>query len=409
MLLGILACCQAQLKVSLQFPSAAPREVFVASELPKAAPATSTKAGGANLDFNIPAFGGSDRIYVWDHTTNNIASKPIKDISNGTWTLKDTDFNLVGTVTVHVEHKGQAVQAAKVTLSSKGKSEDKLLDPTLKGDVQFFGYPAGDLRVKVAYNTSEKKEATSEQIFPISAKRDKAEPVLSVSIADDVATVAEAPPTSPGAAQGTSQTPGQPAKPAQPQGEEGTPIGKIIIMLLALVAVAGVAYWIYYMATHKPKQLEDAMVKLGVQMPTQHDPNAAAPIPVTPLPPAPPAPKIMLDDAEPTPLMSPTAVVATPMVSGGDPTLVSESGMRTELAEGETTVGREDGLGLSLAGESTVSRRHASLMRTGKSTVLKDLGSTNGTFVNGTRLQGEATLKPGDQVQFGSVRFRYEG
>jgi len=127
------------------------------------------------------------------------------------------------------------------------------------------------------------------------------------------------------------------------------------------------------------------------------------------LPVGPPAPKIMLDDAEPIPLGPTTAAAPTPIVSAGEPTLVRETGERTSLSEGEMIVGRDDGLGLSLVGENTVSRRHASVSRSGKTAVVKDLGSTNGTFVNGTRLQGEATLKPGDQVQFGSVRFRYEG
>jgi pSer/pThr/pTyr-binding forkhead associated (FHA) protein len=37
------------------------------------------------------------------------------------------------------------------------------------------------------------------------------------------------------------------------------------------------------------------------------------------------------------------------------------------------------------------------------------MGSTNGTFVNGAQVQGDTTLRNGDAVQFGAVRFRYEG
>jgi len=66
-------------------------------------------------------------------------------------------------------------------------------------------------------------------------------------------------------------------------------------------------------------------------------------------------------------------------------------------------------LGLSLVGESTVSRRHAQLSRSGGTVIVKDFGSTNGTFVNGVQLQGEKQLQVGDTVQFGSVRFRFEG
>jgi hypothetical protein len=411
MLLGLMAFSHAQLKISLQFESAAPREVFVASELPNTAPATTVKAGGASLDYSVPAFGGTDRIYVWDRTTNNIASKPIKDITGNVWAPKAADYNLIGNLTVHVEHKGQAVQAAKVNLSTKGKSDEKLLDPSAKGDVSFFGYPTGDLHVKVSFNATDKQERSQEQIFPEAAKRDKPEPVLSVSIPDEVATISEAPGTQSNGTQGTTPAGGQAAKqPAKAEEGGGGGVGSLVLMFIALLVIGGAAYAFYHVITKKPKQFEETLQKLGVQIPNQQDPAAGAPIPVTPLPPAAPAPKIMLDDAEPTPLVGAVAVAPpTPIAIGGEPTLVKETGERTELMEGETVVGREDGLGLSLAGESTVSRRHATVTRTGRTTVVKDLGSTNGTFVNGTRLQGETTLKPGDQVQFGSVRFRYEG
>lgn len=48
-----------------------------------------------------------------------------------------------------------------------------------------------------------------------------------------------------------------------------------------------------------------------------------------------------------------------------------------------------------------ISRRHARLFAQGGSYVLEDLGSTNGTFINGQRLVGPAILRPGDSVTFG--------
>ena len=42
-----------------------------------------------------------------------------------------------------------------------------------------------------------------------------------------------------------------------------------------------------------------------------------------------------------------------------------------------------------------VSRHHLRFTRGADGCTMEDLGSTNGTFVNGTRLQGETTLKPG--------------
>lgn len=48
-----------------------------------------------------------------------------------------------------------------------------------------------------------------------------------------------------------------------------------------------------------------------------------------------------------------------------------------------------------------ISRRHSRLFLQGNSYVLEDMGSTNGTFVNGQRLMGPHVLRPGDVVTFG--------
>ncbi len=48
-----------------------------------------------------------------------------------------------------------------------------------------------------------------------------------------------------------------------------------------------------------------------------------------------------------------------------------------------------------------ISRRHARLFMQGNTFALEDLGSTNGTFVNGQRLMGPNVLRPGDVITFG--------
>ncbi|CAM5554520.1 peptide-binding protein [Streptomyces spiroverticillatus] len=68
-------------------------------------------------------------------------------------------------------------------------------------------------------------------------------------------------------------------------------------------------------------------------------------------------------------------------------------------------IGRDIGNGLRLSHE-TVSRRHAELLRQGGLWILRDLGSTNGTCVNGRRVTGTAVVNDGDQVSFGRMSFR---
>ncbi|MEW2297471.1 DUF1707 and FHA domain-containing protein [Streptomyces sp. NPDC006743] len=68
-------------------------------------------------------------------------------------------------------------------------------------------------------------------------------------------------------------------------------------------------------------------------------------------------------------------------------------------------IGRDPASGLRLNHE-TVSRLHAELRHQGGLWILRDLGSTNGTTVNGRRVTGAAVVREGDQVGFGQVTYR---
>jgi FHA domain/Domain of unknown function (DUF1707) len=56
--------------------------------------------------------------------------------------------------------------------------------------------------------------------------------------------------------------------------------------------------------------------------------------------------------------------------------------------------------------EASVSRRHAELRREGERWLLRDLGSLNGTRVNGMRVVEEIEVHPGDRLSFGDARYR---
>jgi hypothetical protein len=68
-------------------------------------------------------------------------------------------------------------------------------------------------------------------------------------------------------------------------------------------------------------------------------------------------------------------------------------------------IGRAPGSDLRLS-DVSVSRSHAVLRREPHGWVLHDLGSTNGTHVNGHRVTGAVPVRPGDQVSFGNLAFR---
>ena len=72
------------------------------------------------------------------------------------------------------------------------------------------------------------------------------------------------------------------------------------------------------------------------------------------------------------------------------------------------TIGRSPDCDCLLT-EPSVSRRHAELRRDGERWLLRDLGSRNGTRLNGMRVTEEVEVRPGDQLSLGGVRYRLGG
>ena len=74
-------------------------------------------------------------------------------------------------------------------------------------------------------------------------------------------------------------------------------------------------------------------------------------------------------------------------------------GLHWSLPEGTTRIGRDPDDGIFLD-DVTVSRHHAEFEVTEDTMIVRDLGSTNGTYVNGTR-RDQADLSSGDEVIIG--------
>lgn len=80
-------------------------------------------------------------------------------------------------------------------------------------------------------------------------------------------------------------------------------------------------------------------------------------------------------------------------------------GQRFPIA-GRSTIGRDTLCEITIPG-NYLSRRHAELLPFGTSLKIRDLGSSNGTYVNGERVT-EAALKHGDTLRLDVLRFRVE-
>src|ERR1044071_911382 len=82
------------------------------------------------------------------------------------------------------------------------------------------------------------------------------------------------------------------------------------------------------------------------------------------------------------------------------------TGTTCELQAEKTTIGRLDDNTFQIT-EPSVSSHHCEIIRRGNDIVVKDLGSTNGTFINGEKV-GEATLKSGQILRLGQGEMRLE-
>ncbi len=79
-----------------------------------------------------------------------------------------------------------------------------------------------------------------------------------------------------------------------------------------------------------------------------------------------------------------------------------------ELTKDEVVLGRLPECDIQL-NSNMVSRKHAQLLVSEDGVKVEDLGSGNGTFLNGQKIEGQVKLKNGDRLKFGPILFRFEG
>jgi hypothetical protein len=122
--------------------------------------------------------------------------------------------------------------------------------------------------------------------------------------------------------------------------------------------------------------------------------------------------RLPADYEEATGMQSASAGLGETAASAGRPLLRvgSAAGLRAgaayDLSDG-AVLGRGDGADIALE-DTFASTRHARLVPQGDVIVLEDLGSTNGTYLNGEPLHGPQPLHAGDRIRIGDSEFTFE-
>ena len=83
------------------------------------------------------------------------------------------------------------------------------------------------------------------------------------------------------------------------------------------------------------------------------------------------------------------------------------AGRTQELSADKVTIGRVEDNTFQIA-EPSVSSHHCEVFLRGNDVVVKDLNSTNGTFINGEKTTEEAVLKPGQTLRLGQIELKLE-
>lgn len=372
--------------VPIIFPSDADYAVFVAEGPVDSVPSTAETSTGSAVTLSVAGRRDSERVLVINRTANRLAARLVKEVKVAGWSVKAEDFGGPAEVLVLVTQGGAPASVASVTLSQGNRRVVRLVTPESNGEVRFFDFKPGELKYQVVFDRDGRPGETVEGTLRLGSSSDPLEIALP-----------GAPVTAPGAATNTEAAPKADAAPK----ETTSPIGQLFGFLLGVGAVGALLYAALRYYQRDPDSVNTQLGKLGVQLPRPVD-DPTDPVAYVPAGPAAKPAPIVLDPAAADPVVAPASLA-------GAPALVDASGSSWEIPEGRSEIGREPELGKSFPNESTLSRRHAAITRTGGEVKLEDLGSTNGTFVNGSKLTSLVFLRPGDEVRFGSLVFRYRG
>lgn len=365
-----------------------------------------------DIKANVTVGGNDTTLFVLDETTGTIASYPLAKIADGApLRVAADDFRMVRSVGVKITAtEGKPVEKASVTLKdSKGKTQSRVLTAADGGVARFENVALGRASVTAQYGADGPKATQEVTVAPVKGGG----PVeLTVGLSGNVPTL-----TSTAAPATNSSSPSSTDTGSREQ-EDNAPsaANNFLPGLIGLALLAAAGYYGLRQARQRGMTVAGSLKQIGVEFPqdAQTTPVGHLKPAAPPLPPLPSLTELPAAGPAAAGVVTASSGGATAAVSGGGPRLVGVSGpVSGEVFLLETaapfTVGREEGNTLALTQDNTLSRRHARVEARGGGWVVADAGSSNGTYVNGQKVEGSIAIAPGDEIQVGSARFRYEG
>ncbi|MCB0825645.1 MAG: FHA domain-containing protein [Armatimonadetes bacterium] len=391
-LLAVVSFADSTFKVTM--PRDGAFEIWVSDSINHYAKPKSTLSDTKELEFTTAENPSTSTVYAHDPQTGRVAESSLADImKTKDWAPKADAFKRVYSVTIAVKNAKGPVNNVNLIVAIGATTNSRNLLDKENAEITLYNLPNPDLKISLSYDNDTKQTDTELHSVPADGPSHKIE----ISAPDFIEPVASV---------GTTATEGDAPKADSKEKDEPkttrSPLAVLFNYLIGFGLVGGIGYGIYWYYKNNTTKVEAALKQAGIQASNPPDPTGAMPVE----PQNKPLEKIQLGGVTPTPSDAGAAVAAVTPITA-NPRLVGSDGTAVNLSEGELTVGRENA-GLTITGESSVSRLHAKLTRSGDSVTVSDEGSTNGTYVNGIEIASPTVLQSGDQVQFGAIQYRYE-
>ena len=201
--------------------------------------------------------------------------------------------------------------------------------------------------------------------------------------------------------------------PVEPVKETKDNSNLLYIIIAAIAAVIAIVVVVLVLASNNKKKAAAKAAAARPKAPSFTAPPAGgtgafSAAPVTPARPV-AAPVVPASDPGATTILQGKLEATTVLANGGTLTRV-KNGDKLEIRVQEILVGRDsNSCSFWISGNTNIGRKHAKFLVKNGTTYVVDLNSTNGTFVNGTKLQPnvEVALKDGDKITLADEDFKF--